>query len=331
VSRPTARPCQPGPALALAAVLALGAACAAPRAGAGAPQRFVFQNGFWNNLHHFLRAEARRATRQAELELPLAELAADERDAWSASLAAYQPLAQRSLLFDPELLAIRRELARASEALPPGRLPPAITRALSAAAPIYRARLWTTHADANEDWIAAIRPEAERLGEALVHALAEAYRLRWPDRPILVEPSWDCGPNLAYSTDTAPPDFAGHVTVASRSALGGPVAFECLAHEASHVVDGVLVRWIEDESRRQGVAPPEELWHALLFFTSGVVAERIFGAEGTYRRDVAEAYPAFHAALEQHWRPYLERDASFERALEGLVADSAVASRPRAP
>src|SRR5262245_40790111 len=81
-------------------------ACAAPAPRVEPAPRFVFQSHAWVNLHHFLRAEARRQARGAELDLPLAELGDAERAAWTAALAAYRDLARRDLLFDPELVRI---------------------------------------------------------------------------------------------------------------------------------------------------------------------------------------------------------------------------------
>ena len=312
----------------LATGLAL-AGCRAALPRAEAPGPFVFQNSLWVNLHHFLRGEARRAARKAEPILPLEALSAEERRAWSEGLAAYRDLAGRDLLRDQGMVELLCALAGAGEAraLAPGRVSAELTRALNGAAPVYRRRAWPAHARANAEWIAATAPLVERFGAELVAALGAAYGIPWPAQPILVDPSFERGPVLAYTTRAAPPGYAGHVTIDPGEPNRGPVAFECLAHEASHVVDDVLTGWIEAESARQGIEPPPELWHALLFFTSGVVAERVLGSPGTYRRDVSEGYPAYHAALEQHWRPYLDGSAPLAPALRGLVRDAEGARR----
>ena len=89
----------------LATGLAL-AGCRAAPPPKEAPGPFVFQNSLWVNLHHFLRGEARRAARQAEPMLPLEDLSAEERRAWSDGLAAYRDLAGRDLLHDQGMVEL---------------------------------------------------------------------------------------------------------------------------------------------------------------------------------------------------------------------------------
>jgi hypothetical protein len=315
------------------AALFLALACASPAERAGPEPRFAFQDSFWLNLHHFLRAEARRQARGAALALDPATLSESERADWGAGLAAYGELSQRNLLFDAELTAIKVTLAAvgAPAALPAGTLDDPLRTALNRAAPVYRAHLWPEHGRQNELWIAALAPLAWRHAEELVHELAAAYRVEWPELPILVDPSPESGPFLAYTTNDAPAGFSGQIVISSGEANRGAIAFECLAHEASHVVDAAIVRVLEEESRRQGVAPPSELWHALIFFTSGVIAERVLGAAGTYRADVEQGYPAYAAPLEQHWRAYLEERLAYGEALERLVHDADRANANASP
>jgi len=311
-----------GPCVLALGVLAPGCASAKPHASDG--PRFVFQDSFWVNLHHFLRAEARRDGRGAALVLPVESLAADEKSAWRAALAAYGELAQKNLLFDDELVGINVTLAGAGEPreLPRGLLTPELTGALNGAAPVYRAHVWPEQERRNDAWIAATEPLVAEHAAMLTAALASAYGVEWPALPILVDPCSESGPFMAYTTSAAPPGFAGHIVIAPSDANRGPVAFECIAHEASHVVDAALTRMIDDESARQGVAAPPELWHALLFFTSGFVAERVLGEAGTYRTDVTAGYPAYSGALEKEWQPYLERRVTLEEALMQLVRES---------
>src|SRR5262245_19729833 len=104
-----------GFALLLGPLLFQVAGCRAPEAPDGHRPRFVFQNSFWVNLHHLLRAEARRATRGEESVLPVQDLWAEERTDWSAAVAAYRELGKRDLLFDEGMVAINVALAGAGE------------------------------------------------------------------------------------------------------------------------------------------------------------------------------------------------------------------------
>ena len=303
-----------------AALLACASATHAPDKAPSRP-RFVFQNGFWVNLHHFLRAEARRQERGAELALALATLDEEEREAWMRALDRYRPVAQRSLLFDEEMVRLHVALASGggSGALPGGLADPELGAALEAAAPVFREHVWPARARANDEWIERTRPEIERLELQVTDALAAAHQLEWPAQPILVDVTPETGPNAAYTTSTAPPGFAGLATINPSIAAGSADAIECVFHEAAHVLDATLVRWVEEECARQGVPVPRDLWHALLFYTAGELTARALGEAGTYRADLEQIFPAFLSALDAHWRPYLDGRLARNDALRELV------------
>ena len=299
--------------------------CASTEEGTEPPPRFVFQSNFWVNLHHFLRAEVRRAERGAELGQPPAELRPDEREAWERALETYRPLARRSLLFDEGMTRIHAALS-ASDA--EGRSTPELEdaelgAALEGAAPVFRAHRWAVRAHANDEWIQRTRPVVERVAREVTDALAAAHQLTWPSEPILVDVTPETGPNLAYTTNVAPPGFAGLATIDPSVAGGSAAAVECVFHEAAHVLDATLVRWVEEESARQGVAPPADLWHAILFYTAGALTARALGEAGTYREDLALGFRAFLPALVAFWKPYLDGKLPLASALQGLVRAAA--------
>lgn len=290
-----------------------------------APPRFVFQNHFWVNLHHFLRAEARRRERGAALQQPLEALEAHERDSWERALEVYRPMAQRSLLFDEDMVRIHVALAvaRNERSLPHELVGAELSSALDAAAPVFRSHQWPARARDNDEWIARTRPTVERLAPALTDALAAALQLTWPSAPILVDVTPETGPDLAYTTSTAPPGYAGLATINPSVAGGSPAAIECVFHEAAHVLDPTLVRWVEEESARQGLQPPPDLWHAILFYTAGELTLRALGEAGTYREDLARGFAVCVPALEQYWKPYLDGNLPLAVALRGLVGSAA--------
>lgn len=316
------------------------AGCAAVESGApvarGLPVEpaFVFQSHPWVNLHHFLRAEARRAARGAKVDLAPQELSEGELVAWSAGLDAYAGFAQRSLLFDEELVALHVALAGVApetRVLPPDvteRIGEPLARALEGALPIFLERRWPARTRANEAWIAATRPEVERVAGSVLPAIARALEVPWPSQPILVDVTSETGPNLAYTTSAAPPGYAGLAAISPT--VSGAAAVECAFHEAMHVLDAGLVRWVEEESARQGIEPPPELWHALLFYTAGELTRRALGRAGTFREDLERGFAADLPALDAHWLPYLDGVEPLDVALRGVVREAAVALSPAA-
>src|SRR5690349_18282562 len=69
-----------------------------------APSAFLtLKSNLWVNLHHFVRAESRRASRKMALEFPVSALSNDEQMDWQKTLTYYQSYAEKSLLFDEPL------------------------------------------------------------------------------------------------------------------------------------------------------------------------------------------------------------------------------------
>src|SRR6266540_3555775 len=164
---------------------------------------FSFQNNFWVNLHQFLHAEAlrRAAGRPVQLESSLVD--------------GYAAVAKRDLMRDAALRAVNDALAEVEGDVLPATIDPTIAAALTRAAPVYRATLWPQHRQANEAWIAKIRPVVDRIAPALTEQLAKAYHTKWPMAPILIDVSVAAGAVGGYTTLDDPPGFAGHSTLSS--------------------------------------------------------------------------------------------------------------------
>ena len=291
---------------------------------------FRFQDNFWVNLHHFVRAEARRRAFNAPLVMPMSTLSEAERTAWSSSVDAYAELAKLSLIFEERLVRINNALASQGEAaaLPEGLIEPAVVAALNRAAPVYRAHLWPEHRRLNEEWIATTRPLVEQHAPALIHALADAYHVKWPTEPILVDASFEAGPVVGYTTG-GPPGLAAHTVIAPAKAGEPAVAFETVFHEASHSVDDQIMKLVDAEAAKQHVKPLPDLWHAIIFYTTGDLVKRELHKEKdtgyqpyAYRFGVYDrGWQPLRAGLERDWQPYLDGKVDFPHALAKLVAD----------
>jgi hypothetical protein len=282
---------------------------------------FRFQNSFWVNLHQFLYAEAGR--RQVGRATTMV----------SAALDTYARFLARDPVFDAGLIAVNDALARipGDDTLPDGAVEPAVRAALNLAAPVYRAQIWPRQRLANDAWIALMRPRIDRHGPALTRALANAYHVTWPAQPLLVDVSGDAGVFGGYTTNDGPAGFAAHSTIAP-SGQGSEVdmGVETIFHEASHAVDAAIMRMIAEESARQKVRTPRNLWHAVIFYTTGELVRHELGMVGdshympyAYRFDVySKGMQAERAALERDWQPWLDGKVPFEEALRNLVRDS---------
>ncbi len=334
------------PAEALAQVPAPVAGSTAPparelRRVAGPLPVFDFYSRFWINLHHALYAQARRQTARpttrskpqqgasAEKNLSLEKLSEAESRAWSFAVAAYaKRWANRDLLFDTEMVRIKDRLEEIgdAESLQTSGLTPDLVDALERAAPVYRAHWWMEDDRANREWIADVAPLVERLGAQLARELARVYRVAWPAGNIRVDVCAYAGLFGGYTTlDPL------RVTVSSGDPRNqSEAALEVLFHESSHALAEPVRDAIARDCRARNKPIPRDLWHALLFYTTGEIVRRSLtgspdGApavyqpyayrQGLYVRD----WQSYERALEQFWRPYLEGRDDFDDAVARLV------------
>lgn len=329
---------------------------------------FEFHSGFWMNLHHFLYQQARlrqpaqnspagapagttadtpeqaapsdpgNADRPGQV--PLGALTPKERQAWTAALDYYaEDLASRDLLFNGDMMNIKNRLVdletcadlsgRSSAECASG-LRQEMVAVLERAAPVYRAHWWPEHDHSNRSWIASVAPMVRQFGGTLAQQLAETYRADWPPGRIRVDVVIYGGPFGAY-TSLEPT----RVTLSSSDARNqGPAALEVLFHEASHALAGSVRDAIARECRRRGKPIPRDLWHALLFYTTGEVVKRTLSApEGAAGRNSAAYTPyayryglyargwsTYQKVLERYWQPYLDGKVAFDTALARLVS-----------
>jgi len=295
---------------------------------------FRFQNNFWVSLHHTLRGEARRREVRGPALIKTEALKPEERLPWSSALDIYAPYSRLDLVTDAGLIRINNVLTRLRDDAWLERvagLDAAARRGLSIAAPVYRAHFWAAQQQLNDHWIASLQPAMDAHASAMAAALAHAYRVEWPDLPLIVDAASEAGPNGAYSTD-GPAGTLGHTTVeAASSGLQGDMAFEMIFHEASHRIAGLqLARAVDAEAARQHVAAPRDLSHTIIFYTAGELAKRELGKAGdagykpyAYRYGLyTSGWQKLRDALERDWLPYLAGASSWDDALAALVRDA---------
>jgi hypothetical protein len=306
---------------------------------------FEFHSGFWLNLHHTLYriARSQRASNpsanSAANPTGIPNLSPAEQRVWSAALAFYtKTYADKDLTVSLEMILIKNQLgdfetcedlAGLKKKTCDAGLPAKLTETLDAAAPVYRAHLWQDHDRANRRWIAAVAPLVRRNGLDLSHRLAEIYQTNWPKERIRVDVTSYASSTGAYTTlDPL------RVTVSAADARNqGSEALEVLFHEASHgIADGVQDA-IFRECRQREKPIPRDLWHALLFYTTGEVIRPLGLAatdaatsssgyvpyavrEGLYKR----GWENYLRVLTQYWQPYLDGSVSYDDAIAHMVS-----------
>lgn len=342
--------------LASAGASAAPAATPAPAAdpAVSAPP-FQLRSGFWINLHHALYERSLASEKSAEKSAEkgatppadLPDLSPEERAAWEQALAYYRAEIGPHDVFERAMAHVDYTLADLADDASPGGAPlkPELAAALQRAAPVYRKHGWPAQERANRFWIAVAVPMIRELAPRMMERLAAAYRVPWPDRPILVDvvsyANWAGG----YTT-LGHPD---HTVITSvEPSYQGFSALEMLFHEASHtLLDGrndPVTRAIEREAGAQKRAAPKNLTHAILFYTAGEVARRTLAEAGVKdyvpvadRGLWKRAWPTLKEPLDRFWLPYLDGKLGFDQAIAGIVgtlpptAQSAPKPAPAAP
>jgi hypothetical protein len=310
---------------------------------------FEFHSGFWLNLHHTLYRIARAqrspgsAANPTPANLGISDLSPTEQRVWSSALAYYtKTYADSDLTVSLEMVLVKNQLgdfetcedlAGLKKKSCDAGLPAKLTEALDSAAPIYRAHLWQQHDRGNRRWIASVAPLVRRNGLDLAHRLAEIYQTNWPKDRIRVDVSSYASSTGAYTTlDPI------RVTVSSSDPRNqGPEALEVLFHEASHGIADSVQEAIFRECRQREKPIPRDLWHALLFYTTGeVIRPLALGPrdpasppssaatgyvpyavrEGLYKR----GWENYLRILTQYWQPYLDGTVSFDDAIAHMVS-----------
>ena len=325
---------------------------------------FEFHSGFWVNLHHYLYHEARaRMAEKAQAEAAPPKIAGPvwkqpgaaasiltpgQQKTWDDAVAYYMAnYAGKDLLVNIDLILLKNQLGdfedcteltgkkqpRCDAGLP-GRIGPV----LEAAAPIYRAHWWADQDRTNRRWVARLSPLVREQGVGLSERLADIYQTRWPKERIRVDVCAYANAAGAYTTLEPL-----RVTIASTDSRNqGTEAFEVLFHEASHSIALPVEAAISRECKQRDKPIPRNLWHALIFYTTGEVLRPIMKGP-TNEKGAGDAPPPppakpnlvpyelrdiltqrgweqYHLLLVLYWQPYLDGKVSFEDAIAHLIS-----------
>ncbi|MDE2449017.1 MAG: hypothetical protein KGO22_08615 [Gammaproteobacteria bacterium] len=295
---------------------------------------FEFHSNFWVNLHQVLFHEAKlragKPDRGLQAASPLSAAGMSKRDEedWNAAVGFYAAHFGTREQFGPsgddQLIQINDELAAQPDNgahLTPAGLPAEVVAVLRDAAVVYRKYWWAAQNESNENWIAAEKERVQVLGPKLASAMTRDLHQQWPADPIRVDVCYYVVA-LGNALTTLRP---AHITFSrSNQDLSG---FELLFHEASHTYADTMMNALSAEGRAQH-KDVGDLWHSLLFYTSGVELRRALPAPEqanftpyAYRYGVYRGrWLGYRPLLETRWQAYLDGKIDFPDAIHSMVA-----------
>ena len=293
-----------------------------PVVGEAVQTTFEFHSGFWVNLHHSLYHLA--AGRKAGRAPNLAALSPAETTTWNEALDYYEQNIIEHDLLEFSMIRINGPLARAGDiaSLRGVKVAQPLIEILEKAAPVYRAHWWTDHNGKNHEWIDQVTPLIANYENALKPALSHAYNTHWPKRRIRVEMSYYTTGKSAYTS--LRPTL---ITVSSWSQRNeGPAGLETIFHEAGHG----LIQKVRDEisaaANRSGKKlTHEDLWHAVIFYTTGELVRRHLPALNPYAIKYGmweNTWPNSFPVMEKNWKPFLDGHGHFKDAIDRIVSAS---------
>ena len=178
---------------------------------------------------------------------------------------------------------------------------------------------------ANRAWIKRAAPLVREQGVGLSHRLADIYQTRWPAERIRVDVT--AVANYAGAYTTLDPL---RVTIASTDGRNqGAAALEVLFHEASHGIATPVELAIVRECRQRDKPIPRDLWHALIFYTTGEVIKPLMDAQseapgnsgmpgGSTNKSIPDA--SNQSSQDPEYTPYAKREGLYQRGWENYLA-----------
>lgn len=310
-------------------------AAALARTPVATTPHFAFYSDFETNLNDALiNAGVARKFHRSELFHAGEEVACFERlpsavrAAWNRALDYYAEIVSPGGWTDRGQYLIRMQLAGFDDEREDAADRQLVDIAKSfraAAAPAYRECRWAAQDEKNRRWVAALQPRLSAHERTIAARLEQLYRKPWGELPIPVDVvetvDWS-GANTILRDPNG-----GHVLVSTDNQ--GPEALEVVFHEASHLFmrhNDPLQQAIESAAGAVHWPLPRDLWHVVLFYTTGEAVRRILDESGErgYRPMVYGIYDRgtwveFREPIDTAWRPYVDGKRTLAEAAASLI------------
>jgi hypothetical protein len=192
-----------------------------------------------------------------------------------------------------------------------------------AAAPAYRRCDWPSQDSKNRGWIDRLAVRLAAHEAEITDRLTKLYQTPWRGLPIRVDIVSTALPVGANTYHTPP-----HIVISSETQDSD--ALEIIHHEASHTLmrrEDPVYRALAEAARDHDMELPRDLWHVVLFYTTGEAVRRTLAESGEpdytpyiYRHDLWDGrWGAYQGAVEDTWPAYLDGRRSLPATTSDLL------------
>lgn len=336
------------------AILGLGMLLSAPGPSLGqAPERtpvvttphFAFYSDFDTNLNDALiaagvaRKKGKPALFHSGAEVSCFDkLPPSARAAWDGAVSYYAEIISPADWTARQQYLLRVQLAGFDEELKDAGARQFVEIAGSfraAATPAYKACRWVAQDEDNRRWLEELKPRLAADEQKIAPRLEQLYRKRWNGLPIPVDVVETVNWSGANSILRDP--AGGHLLISNS--YQGPAALEVVFHEASHLLMGrsdPLRLAFDSAAGAVDWRVPGDLWHVVLFYTTGEAVRRILDEGGkpgytpmVYAICDRGTWVGYRKALKSAWLPYIDGERTLSSAAASLIEALRKPEQPR--
>jgi hypothetical protein len=202
----------------------------------------------------------------------------------------------------------------------------AASEKINAFKPYFTKLFWPGIETENKTWLAVAKEQIMKLETTVVPELERIYEIKLPENKIVVDLTDYATWAGAYSYD----DIFCHVIFSSSHYSNrGDLASEVIFHETSHFLVDKLVKEIKASVGGKDAKPSINLWHNMIFYTTGSVLEKVYGKEGKIfipyyvQMKFEEKFPDFKTAVEAcklYWDVHMEGKSTMQESVKNIVS-----------
>ncbi|MEM1134735.1 MAG: hypothetical protein AAGI07_02765 [Bacteroidota bacterium] len=297
---------------------------------------YAFYSHFWLNMHHFLQQEV--LMNQVKDSSVIASgiwnrMDNSEQKKWENAINFYkETLVEKDLRMDDYMWAFKNWVTT-QEMEVFANVPDSFSihcSHLQKVSGLYKKYFWEEHTASNQEILDTYYTIIDSTEETVAAQLATLTRSFWQKEKIRVDICYyakSTRRNLRNRPYTSVEPT--HVVMNSANQMLAPKGnwIELLYHEASHHLissrSGFIGGTIIDVANVMGKKPPRSLWHAYLFYFSGIITQQLlidFGIEDykiyMLRNKVFTYYYPF---LEQSLTLYMHHNITLHNATNSII------------